>query len=74
MDKKLSEEYKIVCEMIDLYHRKNDKFSDSEIGELKAPMSKRNFLLVLMGLISLFVHIVRFTVMSLKYVIRFVRL
>ena len=28
MDKKLSEEYKIVCEMIDLYHRKNDKFSD----------------------------------------------
>lgn len=73
MDKKLSEEYKIVCEMIDLYLRKNDKFSDSEIGELKAYV-KKNFLLVLMDLINLFVHIVRFTVMSLKCVIRFVRL
>lgn len=37
------------------------------------PTSKRNFLLVLMDLINLFVHIVRFTVMSLKCVIRFVR-
>ena len=41
MDKKLIEEYKIVCEMIDLYHRKNDKFSDSEIGELKAYVKKK---------------------------------
>lgn len=32
MDKKLSEEYEIVCEMIDLYHRKNDRFSDGEIS------------------------------------------
>lgn len=44
MDKKLSEEYKIVCEMIDLYLRKNDKFSDSEIGELKAYVKKTFFL------------------------------
>ena len=36
MDKKLSEEYEIVCEMIDLYHRKNDKFSDGDISDLKA--------------------------------------
>ncbi|KWZ79082.1 nitrous oxide-stimulated promoter family protein [Anaerococcus tetradius] len=36
MDKKLKEEYIIVCEMIDLYHRKNDSFSDDEISELKA--------------------------------------
>lgn len=36
MDKKLSEEYEIVCEMIDLYHRKNDRFSDGEISDLKA--------------------------------------
>lgn len=36
MDKKLSEEYEIVCEMINLYHRKNDSFSDAEISDLKA--------------------------------------
>ncbi len=34
MDKKLKEEYKTVCEMIDLYHRKNDRFSDGDIIEL----------------------------------------
>ena len=36
MDKKLNEEYKIVCDMIDLFHRKNDSFSDGEISDLKA--------------------------------------
>ena len=36
MDKKLSEEYEIVCEMIDLYHRTNDRFSDGEISDLRA--------------------------------------
>lgn len=36
MERKLREEYEIVCEMIDLYHRKNDRFSDGEISDLKA--------------------------------------
>lgn len=35
MDNKLRVEYKVVYEMIDLYHRKNDRFSDGEISELK---------------------------------------
>ena len=41
MDKKLSEEYEIVCEMIDLYHRKNDRFSDGEISDLKDYVKRR---------------------------------
>ena len=36
MERKLCEEYEIVCEMIDLYHRKNDRFSDGDISDLKA--------------------------------------
>ncbi|MCI5972127.1 MAG: nitrous oxide-stimulated promoter family protein [Anaerococcus sp.] len=41
MDKKLKEEYKTVCEMIDLYHRKNDRFSDGDISELKAYVKRK---------------------------------
>lgn len=41
MDKKLKEEYKIVCEMIDLYHRKNDRFSDGELSDLKDYIRRR---------------------------------
>lgn len=36
MERKLREEYEIVCEMIDLYHRKNDRFYDGDISDLKA--------------------------------------
>ena len=41
MDKKIEYEYELVCQMIDLFARKNDTYSTEEIGELKAYVKER---------------------------------
>ncbi|MDO5048012.1 MAG: nitrous oxide-stimulated promoter family protein [Anaerococcus sp.] len=40
---KLSRQYEVVCQMIDLYHRHNDTYEDYEIDSLKAYVKARLF-------------------------------